>query len=69
MSKKIDRVNIPSGQNNRRSHLRPAKNFLGILGRATRRLGIRRENLVQRATTKHPEPGHLDSAKPSLANQ
>lgn len=50
----------------RRSHLRPAKNFLGILGRATRRLGIRKEEgLVARAMNRlyPPDPHTLIKPK------
>jgi len=46
--------------------VRPAKNFLGVLGRTTRRLGIRNEeNLVQRAGEKlHHRKSCLDGAQP-----
>ncbi len=46
--------------------VRPAKNFLGVLGRTTRRLGIRsEESLVQRATEKlHQRKSCLDGAQP-----
>ncbi len=55
------------GEPDRRSHLRPAKNFLGVLGRATRRLGIRREEgLIARVMGKRQDSkNHLDNVKPT----
>jgi hypothetical protein len=46
--------------------IRPAKNFLGVLGRATRRLAVRsEENLVQRAVKRlYGRKACLDGTSP-----
>jgi|GEM_PF-2975041 len=57
----VDKRPVSIGVDNN-CRVRPAKNFLGVLGRATRRLGIRQEeNIIQRAARRlHPRKACLD---------